>query len=453
MDAIDALGPALESLAALPVEAAWDLVTSLVSSSQVLDGLDLHRIQLLLDECLLEVASDSISQTRQVSCGAVVCILLRQITQLHPLSTDSEIVRSLEALVEKKLMNAMVTANEGDSAVVFEIFLSHICASVASSDVYRFLFDIILNSIVRSRGQCLPQQIMQLSVLGSLLTDKFGRMPYSLFLIPWKDYVKEKLMSISIGLNNRDLSPALVKLVLGPFLTVTGSNIHGGEMIQYEESCWEFFDLLSGDLDSLSCLMCLVSSNQLTLQRLFPTMRCDQFWAFVLQFMSDSDAVNRKRGAFLIENFLIQHSEKSKGCQTAMVSDQSEVNSVEPSSRKDRKQKKKKEGKLHITANNFTDENILSTDRHWLIDFSDAYKQIEGCAYEHLIDQVWSRVSRISKIFCDYYEGIRFSSNLSVGSVEFYPCIQFAWLKVLIQCLMRVQLISVRKKTLFMIFS
>lgn len=132
------------------------------------------------------------------------------------------------------------------------------------------------------------------------------------------------------------------------------------------------------DLNSASSVICIIlnslKSSQLPLSDCHVVMIAvfehHSFWPIVIKCLLNDDAVVRKRGGFMAQQFI------------------SLIEAVAPFDKKSAKAALKSKSVNREKSENCKIE-VPNISRHWIYDVIEAYRQIEGCSYIHLVFQVY----------------------------------------------------------------
>ncbi len=163
---------------------------------------------------------------------------------------------------------------------------------------------------------------------------------------------------------NRIHGTLLISGLVGPLFRSYLTHSDPPELKGLIKRSWRLCAAILGDLLASSSLICLMHqhfSSTSKFHELRPDLFNDEiFWGLVQRCFLSEDVVMRKRGGLLVEQFLQAAEPK------------------EHASRDDSSCRKPAKAGPRAAA----------APRHWLHDFIEAYRQIEGCSYLHLIFQV-----------------------------------------------------------------
>jgi tRNA G18 (ribose-2'-O)-methylase SpoU len=269
-------------------------------------------------------------------------------------------------------------------------------------------------------------------------------------------------------LYSKNLSPSvsrehIAKRLISPILQLIGAESTRSSVAD------EVIDLISlhcnrlagrdeNDLDVCSSLLCVLMS--ITPLNALERLCRNDLWQLLSSFFLSSDAVVRKRAAFIMQ--LVPTGEAGL------------YHLAEHEAEKDYKKKKsvkgKKQGKsngndvsdtpnvaelaLHPTPPSRTFHNLsivtnsVTGKRAWWSDFLDVYGQIEGCTSMHLVDQIWPQLEhlcRLAAASADKDDVSDSSCAESVGVEYCYPTIGFVWVKSLLHILLQISIPGIRK--------
>lgn len=270
-------------------------------------------------------------------------------------------------------------------------------------------------------------------------------------------------------LYSKNLSPSvsreyIAKRLISPILQLIGAestrSTVADEVIDLVSlHCNRLAGMEENDLDICSSLLCVLMS--ITPLNAMQRLCRNDLWQLLSGFFLSSDAVVRKRAAFIMQ--LVPTGEAA---QHHLVD-----NEIEKDYKKKKAGKGKKSGKsigndgsdvpsiasleLNIIPPSRTFHNLsiitnsVTGKRAWWSDFLDVYGQIEGCTSMHLVDQIWPQLDHLCHLAAahnaDRDDGIH-SASADAGSAEYcYPTVDFVWVKSLLHILLQISIPGIRK--------
>jgi hypothetical protein len=217
------------------------------------------------------------------------------------------------------------------------------------------------------------------------------------------------------------------------------------------------------------------------------------FWDVVVTYFLHDDSVVRKRGAFLTEQFLVCYENKIVTTATSKsISAGSTTTATESKGKSKGKSRGKRvrapaegagaggggpaevgivaavdtagvgESEGDIVVKNARQPQIQTQTRHWLHNFLAIYGQIEGCRYIHLVEQVLGHIETLCALLflsdtpetlTQAVTGAGTGAGTGTQRATPYPPLSFLWVQVVLQCLLRGQLVAIRKHALQLILS
>ena len=270
-------------------------------------------------------------------------------------------------------------------------------------------------------------------------------------------------------LYSKNLSPSvsrehIAKRLISPILQLIGAestrSTVADEVIDLTSlHCNRLAGRDENDLDVCSSLLCVLMS--ITPLNAMERLCRNDLWQLLSCFFLSSDAVVRKRAAFIMQ--LVPTGET--------IAPQLAGYETEKDYKKKKAGKGKKSGKSNgsdssdmpniavLTVNSsppsrtFHDliivTNSITGKRAWWSDFLDVYGQIEGCTSMHLVDQIWPQLEHLCRLAAassdDTDGGIHSDCAETEGVTYCYPTVGFVWVKSLLHILLQISIPGIRK--------
>jgi tRNA G18 (ribose-2'-O)-methylase SpoU len=359
-----------------------------------------------------------------------------------------------------------------DDIVMISLYALNVSKIVKQGNLHEFLIESCTSILEYYSAQLNSQKQNStesacLSVLSTLLTSG-TQISLNLRAEVHRNPIKllERFFSL---LYSKNLSPSvsrehIAKRLISPILQLIGAESTRSTIAD------EVIDLISlhcnrlagkeeNDLDVCSSLLCVLMS--ITPLNAMERLCRNDLWKLLSSFFLSSDAVVRKRAAFIMQ--LVPTGEA--------VLHHLPEHEAEKDYKKKKSVKGKKTGKsdgndgsdtpkiaalaLHSIppSRTFHDLSIVTNSvtgkRAWWSDFLDVYGQIEGCTSMHLVDQIWPQLEHLCHLAAassaDKDDVTHSDSAVAVGVEYCYPTIGFVWVKSLLHILLQISIPGIRK--------